>query len=227
MQRLYLLHGFMGTAQTHFLEQISFLEDNYELILLDLPGHGNNPKEAPEDYFEEALTYVIEKMKMNGEGCLIGLSLGASLAVHIALREPQWVNSIVLTGYTPYIPEELTGVMDKQYEYFLNIENTDKGTAEHFEKLHGEKWRSTLKNVLYTMTYNYPTALKEDISKIQSPILMLNGSKELHEVEAVHYVKKISNDAQVGLIPDAGHTANMDQPETYNKLLSDFLSKIS
>ena len=55
-------------------------------------------------YFEETLNYVITQIK--------------TLAMHSALRVPEFMNGIVLTGYAPFIPEELEGIMEKQYEYF-------------------------------------------------------------------------------------------------------------
>ncbi|WP_231607247.1 alpha/beta fold hydrolase [Fictibacillus sp. 18YEL24] len=220
-----MLHGFMGTAKTHFSSQISYFEDSHELILLDLPGHGQSPVTASENYFENAVEFVISQIKKYGDGFILGLSLGASLAIHIALREAELVKGIIVTGYSPFIPEDLKEVMENQYEYFLNIEENDKNIATHFNNLHGDKWLDTLKKVLHTMTFNYPTMSMEDIKKIKPPVLMINGSIELHEVEAAIYLKKQNNEFEIGLIPFAGHTANIDQPEIYNRMVSSFLEK--
>jgi pimeloyl-ACP methyl ester carboxylesterase len=119
-----MLHGFMGTTQSHFSNQISYLEGRYELIKMDLPGHGDSTIEPSENYIEDTLEYLYTRMKEEGEGYILGLSLGASLAIHIALRKPELVKGIVLTGYSPFIPEELKDIMEKQNEYFLNIEKT-------------------------------------------------------------------------------------------------------
>lgn len=223
MKNIYFLHGFMGTAETHFANQISYFKDRYQLILLDLPGHGHAPVEASNNYFEDAVEYVITQIKDRGEGAIVGLSLGASLAIHIALRVPELVNRIVLTGYTPFIPEELKGVMEKQYDYFSNIEENNAAIAEHFESLHGDRWKRTLNFVNQTMTFHYPEATSEHIQNICMPMMLLNGSNELYEVEAAAYIKRIKTDTKIGLIPDAGHTANMDQPELYNQMLDRFL----
>lgn len=225
INRIYMLHGFMGTAQTHFSNQISHFEESYELILLDLPGHGDSQITASDHYFEDAVEFVLTQIKKYGDGFILGLSLGASLAVHIALREPDVVKGIIVTGYSPFIPEEMKEVMENQYDYFLNIEENDKSIAKQFNNLHGDKWFDTLKKVLYTMTYNYPTVTNEDIKKIKPPVLMLNGSFELHEVEAATYIKKQNNEITIGLLPFAGHTANIDQPEIYNSMVRNFLEK--
>jgi pimeloyl-ACP methyl ester carboxylesterase len=216
----------MGTSQTHFFNQISHFKDNYEFILFDLPGHGDSTITASDNYFEDTVEFVITQIKKHGAGFILGLSLGASLAVHIALREPELVKGIIITGYSPFIPEDLKEVMENQYNYFLNIEENDKNIAAHFNNLHGDKWNDTLKKVLYTMTFNYPTITEEDIKNIKPPVFIINGSNELHEVEAATYVKNQNNEIEIGLLPFAGHTANIDQPEIYNSMVKTFLEKI-
>ncbi|MFD2681802.1 alpha/beta fold hydrolase [Bacillus seohaeanensis] len=224
MGRLYFLHGFMGTSGSHFSSQISSLEENNELILLDLPGHGNSEEMAMDDYFENALQWVISQIKQRGQGYIVGLSLGASLAVHIAKREPSLVKGIILTGYSPFIPDELKDIMENQYDYFLNIEENDINIANHFKNVHGEKWFDTLKKVLYTMTFNYPSITDKDLENLIVPTLVLNGSKDFHEVEAATYIKGKNKEIEIGLIPNAGHTANIDQPDVYNLLVKEFIN---
>jgi pimeloyl-ACP methyl ester carboxylesterase len=214
----------MGTSRSHFSSQISSLEENNELILLDLPGHGNSEEMATDDYFENALQWVISQIKQRGQGYIVGLSLGASLAIHIAKREPSLVKGIILTGYSPFIPDELKDIMENQYDYFLNIEENDINIANHFKNVHGEKWFDTLKKVLYTMTFNYPSITDKDLENLIVPTLVLNGSKDFHEVEAATYIKGKNKEIEIGLIPNAGHTANIDQPDVYNLLVKEFIN---
>ncbi|WP_205207717.1 alpha/beta hydrolase [Bacillus sp. P14.5] len=73
------------------------------------------------------------------------------------------------------------------------------------------------------MTYHYPSVSKEDIQSLSVPILILNGINEKHELEAAYYIKETNEAALVELVPGAGHTANIDRPDTFNKLLENFL----
>ncbi|UOQ45467.1 alpha/beta fold hydrolase [Halobacillus salinarum] len=223
MKKIYMLHGFMGTADAHFSNQISYFNEQYEIIPIDLPGHGDSSVDAAENYFDRTLDYVEAQIEESGAGYLLGLSLGASLAGHMALRKPELVDGIILTGYTPYIPEGLKEAMEKQYDYFLTIEENDITIARTFEQLHGDKWKKTLQHVLHNITFHYPTLTEEKIKQLNVPVLLLNGSVDQHEVEAVAYVKNVKNDALIGLIPGAGHTANMDQPEMFNRIVENFL----
>ncbi|WP_408010267.1 hypothetical protein ACJROX_08235 [Pseudalkalibacillus sp. A8] len=49
----------------------------------------------------------------------------------------------------------------------------------------------------------------------------------MYEVEAATYFKKMKNDTKVGLVPNTGHTANIDQPGIYNNMLESFLEDIN
>ncbi|GAA0488267.1 alpha/beta hydrolase [Salinibacillus aidingensis] len=225
IDKVYFLHGFMGTGQTHFAKQLSAFKDmNVEAV--DLPGHGYSTEKADKEYFKHALQWVISYIKERGEGYIIGLSLGASLAVHTALRSPESVKGIVLTGYSPEIPEEMTGAMEQQYHYFRNIEDRDDELVRHFKDLHGDKWKDTLEKVLYSMTYIYPSLSADEIRSIAVPALVLNGSEELHEAEAAANMKRQNTHIEVGLIPNAGHTANIDQPDIYNRLVREFIGRV-
>ena len=77
------------------------------------------------------------------------------------------------------------------------------------------------------MTFQYPAVTKEQIKNIKTPTLILNGSNELYEVESAAYIKTTNKDIKIALVPDAGHTANMDQPTIYNITLEHFLEEIN
>jgi pimeloyl-ACP methyl ester carboxylesterase len=102
------------------------LHQTCRIIPLDLPGHGANSTPAPRPFFEKTLRGVIEQIEREGVGHLVGLSLGASLAIHVALARPELCQSIVLTGYAPAIPAGMNEMMQTQYEMFLHIEENQR-----------------------------------------------------------------------------------------------------
>lgn len=53
------------------------------MIPLDLPGHGTGSDEAPVPYFQGALAWAAEQVEAHGRSH-VGLSLGASVAIHLA-----------------------------------------------------------------------------------------------------------------------------------------------
>ncbi|WP_165998887.1 alpha/beta hydrolase [Bacillus sp. Cs-700] len=224
-KRIYFLHGFMGTGDLHFEHQKAFFERDMEVIALSLPGHGHSTIPAFENYFESALEWVIEEVTNKGPGYVVGLSLGASLAIHLAIKRPELIKGAVLTGYSPSIPDDLKSIMEEQYTYFNNIQENDEETAASFKQLHGDKWFDTLQKVNKIMTFHYPSVSEKEIAELEVPIMVLNGGNELYEVESVQFLKRSNDKINVGLIPDAGHTANMDQPNLYNSMVQQFINK--
>ncbi|MBA2176587.1 alpha/beta fold hydrolase [Halobacillus locisalis] len=222
MEKLYMVHGFMGTGETHFNQQIEYFNEKYEVVALDLPGHGTNGTQYENDYFQQTLEWLRDYIEEHGAGFILGLSLGASLAIHTAIRFPSLVKGVVLTGYIPFVPDYLQPLMEKQYDQFLHIENHAPDTADHFENLHGEKWKQTLRSVLYMMTFEYPAISDQQLLQVEN-ILLLNGDQERHEVEATTYLKQLNDEISVGVIPGAGHTANMDSPQVFNRNVEGWL----
>ncbi|KGP73418.1 alpha/beta fold hydrolase [Pontibacillus yanchengensis] len=227
-EKIYMLHGFMGTGELHFSDQIEYFNQTYHVEAIDLPGHGTNDHHHLDnkEYFEYVVEWFTEYINTHGSGYILGLSLGASIAIHTALRQPFLVNGIILTGYSPYITESLEEVMNKQYEYFMNIKEHDREIASYFEEIHGDQWFTTLERVLHTMTYNYPSVSEEKIKSLSVPTLLINGSNEQHEISATSYMHKCNPDMEVGLLPGAGHTANMDKPWLYNQIVKEFMENI-
>ena len=226
MRKIYLIHGLMGTARQHFGPQIQEWETADDVIPLDLPGHGTQPGEAPVPFFRSALEWVIEQVKDHGRGHLVGLSLGASVAIHLAILHPELCESITLTGYAPAIPAEMAPLMEQQYKAFSNIRETAPEVAAEFETLHGDKWYKTLKAVLDDMTFHYPTVSREQIQSLGVPTLVLNGSKELYEREAACEMARLNDRIEAGLIPGAGHTAGLQQPALYSLMVQTFWERV-
>ncbi|TGB02025.1 alpha/beta fold hydrolase [Halobacillus salinus] len=223
MEKLYMLHGFMGTGEEHFQNQIKYFESDFEVIAVDLPGHGKE-EESAEDYFTYTLNWLEERIRGQGAGYVLGLSLGASLAIHTAMNHPELVKGVILTGYAPSVPESMRPLMEEQYKTFINIEEEDPEVASHFKQLHGEKWLKTVHRVLHMMTYDYPEVTAEQLSAINVPLLLLNGDQQLHEVQAAVKLKEANERFRVSLVPEAGHTPNMDKPNIFNTVLEDWLS---
>ncbi|WP_010269203.1 alpha/beta fold hydrolase [Paenibacillus senegalensis] len=226
-KRLYLLHGLMGTAESHFVHVLEGMSEWFEVIPLDLPGHGNNKVDASTPYFEAAVQWLIEEITDRGKGCCIALSLGASLVLHSALRKPEIYEAIIVSGYTPHIPESMEGTMRRQYDYLMNIQNHDPKLASRFREMHGERWFNTLTSVLEDFTFNYPVFTDSMIKELKVPTLILNGANEKHERDAANQFADLNPKISAGLIPSAGQMVNAVRPEIYNHLaLSYFRSTL-
>ncbi|MGM0751780.1 MAG: alpha/beta fold hydrolase [Bacillota bacterium] len=224
---VYLIHGLMGTGEMHFKEQLGPLSEEFTVIPIDLPGHGQNSLDADDPFFEHTFEWLISELRNREPGILIGLSMGASFALHVAIRYPELTKGIVLTGYVPSIPEDMHAIMEEQYHFLHNITAEAPEVAKDYLLLHGPRWETTLHRVVKCFTYHYPAVSDEQIKKLTVPTILINGGNEKHEVDSVHHLSSLNNLITPGIIPDCGHLANMESPSMFNRMTLDFFSSIA
>jgi pimeloyl-ACP methyl ester carboxylesterase len=227
VMNVYLIHGLMGTGEMHFKEQLSALREEFTVIPIDLPGHGQNSRDADDPFFEHTLEWLISELRKREPGILIGLSMGASFALHAAVRYPELTKGIVLTGYVPSIPEEMHAIMERQYQFLHNIKTEAPEVAKDYLLLNGPRWETTLHRVLKCFTYQYPAVSDDQIKKLTVPTLLINGGNEKHEVDSVHHLSSLNNIITPGIIPNCGHLANTENPSMFNRMTLEFISGIA
>ncbi len=99
-QTVVALHG-LGATKMSFLPTVAGLadRDRFRVIAVDLPGFGDSDKPigAPYDarFFADALVDLLDSLALERVH-LIGNSLGARVAMEVALRHPQRVGRLVL-----------------------------------------------------------------------------------------------------------------------------------
>lgn len=99
-----LLHGFTGSLED-WDDVAPLLRRRFRVVALDLPGHGRS--DAPDDpapYSTEAMARhvasALEAARITG-ATVVGYSLGARVAMRLALGRPDLVHALVLEGASP------------------------------------------------------------------------------------------------------------------------------
>lgn len=90
------------------------LRHGYHILLPDLPRHGAAQiwKPFSLDHAADLLAKLIDTQALGGRAHVVGHSLGASVALCLAAKYPQFVKSMVISGFcklprsalTPYLP---------------------------------------------------------------------------------------------------------------------------
>ena len=77
----------------------------------------------------------------------------------------------------------------------------------------------------YTMHHRDGSVL-ESLPSIRVPVLVLAGERDTPFLAGIDYMaRKIPNADRI-VLPDAGHTANLDNPEAFNAAVSGFLARL-
>ncbi|KAJ5200868.1 Alpha/beta hydrolase fold-1 [Penicillium cf. griseofulvum] len=108
-----LIHGALVSG-LYWELVIPHLPASYHLLVPDLPGHGKSQSIGPfsVDLASRMIARLIRRRAINSSAHIVGHSLGAQVAIHLASTDPDVVNSIFISGFgmfprtsiTPYIP---------------------------------------------------------------------------------------------------------------------------
>ncbi|MCC5948790.1 MAG: alpha/beta fold hydrolase [Nitriliruptoraceae bacterium] len=108
-----LLHG-LGASKVSFLPTLDALSDRYEVHALDLPGYGRSSKPLPTGrrysmaWFADVVHGYLVANRL-GDAHLVGNSMGARIALELALHRPRSVRSV--TGLAPAVAFDETRAM--------------------------------------------------------------------------------------------------------------------
>jgi pimeloyl-[acyl-carrier protein] methyl ester esterase len=111
-KHLVMLHGF-GTDSRVFSSIGTKLSKDYDVSMVDLPGHGQT-RLRPEDYGGQAketgsffgfcaysILHALEKFLKNEPYHLLGWSMGGQIALEMFKQNPKLINSLILISTTP------------------------------------------------------------------------------------------------------------------------------
>lgn len=216
---LLMLHGFTGSGQM-WNPYISDYEPYFQLIIPDYRGHGrtNNPsrefirKQAAQDMFEFLNHLGIDKVK--GLGC----STGGDILLHMATKQPERIEAMVLDGAVPYYPKQFR---DTEFQI------TEK-RMERFRQVHhlGEDQIKLLIKNVHEMkdTYNDVNFTKPLLSTIKAKTLIILGDRDPYfPVEMATILYDSIPDSYLWIVPNAGHALTMFEIKLVKPVALNFL----
>ena len=129
-----LIHGFADSKNGHLMVAKKLLF-KYRVLIPDLPGFGDNTKNHQEKY---SLSYMSDKViellneKRLKKVHLLGNSLGGAVAMEIASKAPELVNSLILVGSAGFYRSDIRTAQNEIFEgsYIFHV-NSD----HEFKKL--------------------------------------------------------------------------------------------
>src|SRR5579872_600428 len=226
-----LSHGYSSSSGM-WKGQIEPLSKAHKLVIWDMRGHGDS--DYPEDqgaYTEEAtvadmadlLDHVGAKKAIIG-----GLSLGGYMSLAFNRAHPDRVAALLIFDTGPgYRNDEARAGWNK----------TSIARAERFEKeglgmlanasaeVRAVRHRSAdgLAKAARGMLTQRDAAVMNSLPTISAPALVVVGANDTPFLAASDYMAAKIPGAKKVVIPDAGHAANIDQPEAFNRAVLDFL----
>jgi 2-succinyl-6-hydroxy-2,4-cyclohexadiene-1-carboxylate synthase len=237
--RLVLLHGFTQTAGCWGPVGDDLARD-HELVRLDAPGHGS-ASDVRANLHEGARRTA----EAAGRGVYVGYSMGARLALHVALDHPEVVQGLVLVGGTPGIEDDgaraTRRARDHDLADHLRAVGVGAFLAEwldqplfaglpgwaRFEKERGRNTAEGLASSLELAGTGSQQPLWDRLAELHMPVLAMAGADDIRFAEiATRLAVVVGPHASVALVPGAGHAAHLERPDAFLALLRPWLAAL-
>lgn len=235
---LLLLHGAYLSHQA-WRPQIDALREHYRVIAPDLRAHGSSTR-AGQPYsialFAQDLQRLLSTLGLE-RVAVCGHSLGGMVALELTLQAPASVAALVLAetsygtsstrleAWTTRWIRPLFSVTRVRWQAELFARSLARGNPE----LHRYVFREVLTYEhdpgTYLAIWDAVTAFDRaaSLGRIQVPALVLAGARNRPtHAQARTFVKEMQ-DAELVMIPGAGHLVNLDQAQAFNAALVEFL----
>jgi pimeloyl-ACP methyl ester carboxylesterase len=217
-------------------DQIEALAAHHTLILWDMRGHGQSDSPVEGSSYSEALTTQDMAALLDHLGfdnaVVGGLSLGGYMSLAFHADYPERVNALLIIdtgpGYKSDAGREAWNQQaNEMAEAIANLgaEALAGGTAERSGSVHNDL--QGLVRAGRNMLIQHTSRVIESLVNITVPTLVIAGADDQPFLVATDYMaRKIPGAAKL-IVPDAGHSVNMDQPEVFNNAVLAFLDEHS
>jgi pimeloyl-ACP methyl ester carboxylesterase len=230
-----LIHGAGGT-HLHWPANIRRLA-GHRVYAIDLPGHGKS-EERGEQTIGAYAQRVLEWMASIDmyRAVFVGHSMGAAIALHIALAYPEHVIALGLLGgaarirVAPIILENTASATTFPIALQAIMERAFSPLAEEqLVTLAGKRMQTTRPSVLHGdfLACN-AFDIMDQLDQIRFPTLVLGGQDDqLTPVRQSQYLADQLPRASIAIIPQAGHMLMLEQPQAVAQVLLEFLSSLT
>lgn len=220
-----LSHGF-GASTAMWEPNLAALGADRQVITWDMRGHGRSG--APDDRREYTHAACVADMAALLDSLGIsrvvvgGLSLGGYLSLAFYLAHPERVAALMLFDTGP-------GFRNDQARQAWN--DSAVATAERLERdrlsapqaaLHDSA--DGLARAARGILTQHDAKILESLPSIAVPVLVLVGARDRAFLGAADYMVAKIPGARHSVIPGAGHAANSDAPEAFDRAVLSFLT---
>ena len=228
-----LSHGYGSTR--HMWDDQHRALDRWRVVSWDMRGHGQT--DSPDDPTRYSAALTVADMRallqhLGVERAVIGgLSLGGYVSLAFALAHPDMTAALVICDSGPgYRNAEARAAWNQRaHERAANLEAKGlDALARRSRETQQAVHRSAqgLAHAARGMLAQEGSQVIDGLVSIRVPTLVIVGDQDQPFVAPSEYMAKKIAGARLEVIPGAGHSSNLDQPETFNRVLREFLASL-
>ena len=240
------IHGYTQNMRI-WDEQIAAFAPNYRVIRYDVRGFGRSTGDVDGTSAASDLATLLDSLRIP-RAAVVGLSMGARIALNFAVNYPDRVTALVLYGAPPTadfpVPEspEMRALFARLPEIAKTYGPDSVLVAVHASELgwmppgNAEAVRKARRG---SEGYNardlthptkpsgrVPRTTMAQINSVRIPVLLIHGDHEVARFRQFNdtLLARLPNARRV-VIENAGHGAHFSEPEKFNRALLDFLAR--
>ena len=248
---LLLLHGFTGSAQS-WAPLMATLAGEYRLLALDLPGHGRSDAPAdPTRYAMPAVARDIEALLDHLQidaAHLLGYSMGGRLALYLALHQAVRWRTLILESASPGLAtaeeraervardEALAEFIERRgieafvrrweaLPLFASQKRLPQARRQAHRAIRLDNRPQGLAGSLRGMGTGVQPSLWERLPELACLVLLVAGALDHKFVGIGQQMAERIPQARLEIVPGAGHTVHLEQPQRYAHLVREWLAK--
>ena len=209
---LVLLHGGGDSGEHSFVRQLDVFSENHHIVAPDQVGQGHTPDvPGPLSYtamMEDTAT-LLELLKLK-RADVVGFSDGGILALMLAVRHPELVGRLVISGVN-IAPEG------------LNPENLEELRALQIPK------PKTIDEKLAQLWLTSPTEAELNLpllANITQPVLLISGDRDAITLEHTLQIFHALPHAELCVLPGTDHATFSGRSEWLNPIINAFLDRV-
>jgi 2-succinyl-6-hydroxy-2,4-cyclohexadiene-1-carboxylate synthase len=250
---LVLVHGFTGSAAGWGNHLDIFASRGPRVIALDMLGHGES--EAPNDPVRYSIEYcqrdILAALQVlgvsKGEAILLGYSMGGRIALYTAFSG--FFRALILESASPGLADQTEREQRRMSDEALAASIEREGIAAFVERwerlplfasqarlsqevrdrLHTQRLHNSARGLAQSLRgvgTGVQPALHARLPTLHIPVLLIAGELDTKFCTIAQQMAQVLPQAQLCIVPNAGHTVHLEQPEVFDTIVKEFYLSI-
>ena len=234
---LVLLHG-VGLDHTVWEPVAELLRDDFQIATPDLPGHGARPPASPGTTLADLATGVVNEIRPGSH--VVGFSLGALVAQHLAVHRPELVATLIsVSSVCQRTEAERAAVLrrldsamqDPAASTAASLHRWYDGTGVSQERIRATEATLSANDPdsfahCYRVFATGDAEIGTHLGEIRIPSLAVTGECDPGSTpEMTHRLARAIPDCTAEVIPGARHMLPIQKPRELVTSVSDFLRR--
>jgi pimeloyl-ACP methyl ester carboxylesterase len=247
------VHEFAGDHRA-WEPQMRHFGQRYRAITYAARGY--QPSDVPEDVAKysqaraaDDIAAVLDHLAIK-QAHVVGLSMGGFATLHFGLRHPQRALSVCVAGcgygaekgqrekfhaevdtVAAFLDERGIEAFAAKYAYGptrVQFENKDPRGFDEFRRQLAEHSAVGARNTQLGVQRERPSLydLVEQMKGLTVPTLILTGDEDWPCLQPALLMKQAIPTAALSVMPNCGHTINLEDPDQFNRLVGDFIVQV-